>query len=70
MLTFPQKITILPQLVNIFPQKVMFPPKYVDLRAVVSCRESHLRAFCREIHQSANLGNARTFTAFETDTPP
>ena len=37
----------------------MFTPKYVDVhctRFVNSCRELHLRAFCREIHQSAKIG--------------
>ena len=44
MLTFPQKMTILPQLVNISPQKVMFTPKYVDLRALSSNVASRINA--------------------------
>ena len=45
MLTFPQKMTILPQLVNISSQKVMFTPKYVDLRALSSVVASRIYAF-------------------------
>ena len=38
-------MTILPQLVNISPKKVMFPPKYVDLRALSSNVASRIYAF-------------------------
>ena len=64
------------QSVDISP-KIIFTPKYV--RFVINCCESHLRTFCRQIHQSAkiwgrggraNLGNARILRAFVTATPP
>ena len=64
------------QSVDISP-KIIFTPKYV--RFVINCCESHLRTFCRQIHQSAkiggrggqaNLGNARIFTAFKTPALP
>ena len=65
-------MTILPRLVNISPKKVIFTPKYVDLRAL-----SHLRVFslswnppeCQDWGGQANLGNARIFTVFVTATP-
>ena len=37
-------MTILPQLVNISPKKVMFTPKYVDLRALSSVVASRIYA--------------------------
>ena len=61
---------------------IFYPKICWFTRFVVNCRESNLRTFCREIHQSAkiggrggregqaNLGNARIFTAFYTSTPP
>ena len=64
------------QSVDISP-KIIFTPKYVGF--VINCCESHLRTFCRQIHQSAkiggrggraNLGNARILRAFVTATPP
>ena len=41
------------QSVDISP-KIIFTPKYV--RFVINCCESHLRTFCRQIHQSAKIG--------------
>ena len=46
-------MTIDPQLVNISPEIICYPPKYVNLR---DCRESHLRTFCRQIHQCTKIG--------------
>ena len=50
------------QSVDISP-KIIFTPKY--LRFVINCCETHLRTFCRQIHQ-----NARILRAFVTATPP
>ena len=79
MLTFPQKMTILPRLVNISPKKVMFTPKYVDLRALSSVVASRIYALfvvkSTRVPRlggggQANLGNARIFTVFCMATPP
>ena len=72
-------MTILPRLVNISPQKVMFTPKYVDLRALSSVVASRIYALfvvkSTRVPRlggggQASLGNARIFTAFVTATPP
>ena len=72
-------MTILPRLVNISPQKVMFTPKYVDLRALSSVVASRIYALfvvkSTRVPRlggggQANLGNARIFTASVTATPP
>ena len=72
-------MTIHPQLVNISPKKIIFTPKYVDLRALSSIVASRIYALlssnppeCQDwgAGGQANLGNARIFTDFVTATPP
>ena len=72
-------MTIHHQLVNISPKKIIFTPKYVDLRALSSVVASRIYALfvvkSTRVPRlggggQANLGNARIFTASITATPP
>ena len=47
-------MTIYPQLLNISPEIILILQNM--LIYVIQCRESHLRTFCREIHQCARIG--------------
>ena len=49
-------MTIHPQLVNISPEIILILQNMLIYALFIDCRESHLRTFCRQIHQCAKLG--------------
>ena len=58
-ITFPKKVTIYPQLVNISPEIILFLQNMLIYALLIDCRESHLRTFCRQIHQCASIEGGR-----------
>ena len=82
-LTFPQKMTIHPHLVNISHQKIILTPKYVDLRTLSSIVASRIYALFDVISTNvlelgggrggrgqANFGNAKILRAPATSIRP
>ena len=49
-------MTIYPQLVNISPEIILILKNMLIYALFIDCRESHLRTFCRKIHQCARIG--------------
>ena len=49
-------MTIHPQLVNISPEIILILQNMLIYALFIDCRESHLRTFCRQIHQCARIG--------------
>ena len=56
MITFHQKVTNYPQLVNKYTEIILILQNMLIYVLFIDCRESHLRAFCRQIHQCARIG--------------
>ena len=48
-------VTIHPQLVNISPKIIWILQNMLIYALFIDCRESHLRTFCRQIHQCARI---------------
>ena len=44
-----------PQLVNISPEIILILQNMLIYALFIDCRESHLRTFCRQIHQCARI---------------
>ena len=55
MITFHQKVTNYPQLVNKYTEIILILQNMLIYMLFIDCRESHLRAFCRQIHQCARI---------------
>ena len=56
MITFHQKVTNNPQLVNKYTEIILILQNMLIYVLFIDCRKSHLRAFCRQIHQCARIG--------------
>ena len=56
MITFHQKVTNYPQLVNKYTEIILILQNMLIYVLFIDCRESHLCAFCRQIHQCARIG--------------
>ena len=55
-ITFYQKVTNYPKLVNKCTEIILILQNMLIYVLFIDCPESHLRAFCRQIHQCARIG--------------